>query len=510
LRPGSAYPVTLALGALLTARTYAEVPQFARESEWVEVRSPHLIVITDAGLGPGRATVDKLERYAEALGRLNAGLRANPAVPATVIVFRDQSEFAQYVPPGTEDAVAFFRPGDDRDRLVISASSPGESAASSVFHEFVHYLLAANFPAVPLWLNEGLAMYYSTCRLHPTYAEFGQPDLPPARWMRSHRLISIEMMFAMNTAAAAYRRYNETQFVFYAESYLLTHYLQSTPAVTGHLDAYLLRLRRGARPMPAFHEEFPDSVWQPIATALEGYPDQIEFQALRTVPVGPPPDETERTLTPAEALTSLGELMVTGNPMEDSAAAEHFHAALAVSPSYALATAWLGLIAELAGHTAEAEADYARALATGDTTPAVLDVVARGKLWRMQSESGESASVDSMRMLATAALELYRRALRVDGADIEALGGRGVALYALGDASDSTAVEGLARAVDGRPRREDMAVALAELRALQGRTREAVDLLRHRVVPIVPPSRVESVNRRAVELESGAANDRKP
>jgi len=71
-------------------------------------------------------------------------------------------------------------------------------------------------------------------------------------------------------------------------------------------------------------------------------------------------------------------------------------------------------------------------------------------------------------------------------------------------------VEGLARAVDGRPRREDMAVALAELRALQGRTREAVDLLRHRVVPIVPPSRVESVNRRAVELESGAANDRKP
>jgi hypothetical protein len=383
------------LVAALTSRAQAEVPGFVRNAEWVEVRSEHFRVLTDAGLGVARGTADKLERFADGLGRLNPGLAVTPATMATVIVLRDQSELDPFKPAGAENTDAFCQQGEDGERLVINGSSSNAGGVSPVLHECVHFLLAAHFPAVPLWLDEGLAEYYSTCRFHPETAEFGQPDLPTARWIKGHTPMGIEMMFAMNTETSAYRHDNETQFLFYSEAYLITHYLQSAGgSTTGRFDAYLAGLRRGARPLPAFREIFPDSVWIPIAAAVARYPDEIEFQRVRTVPAGTPAPGAERTLSHAEALTAIGDLELASH--ETTAAGEYYAAALVADPRWAPAMAGSGLVAEDLGHTAEADAAYRRALAAGGTNPVVLDAVARGRVWRIQARERAGAPVDSV------------------------------------------------------------------------------------------------------------------
>jgi tetratricopeptide (TPR) repeat protein len=491
------------LAAASARRVWAEVPGFVRDADWVQVRSAHFRVLTDAGLGVARGTADKLERFADGLGRLNPGLAVTPASMATVIVLRDQSELEPFKPAGAENTDAFCQMGEDGERLVINGSSSSAGGVSPVLHECVHFLLAAHFPAVPLWLDEGLAEYYSTCRFHPATVEFGQPDLPTARWIKGHTPMGIETMFAMNAETSAYRHDNETQFLFYSEAYLITHYLQSAGgSTTGRFDAYLAALRRGARPLPAFHEIFPDSVWAPIAAAVARYPDEIEFQRVRSVSAGTPTPGAERALSHAEALTAFGDLELAS--LETTAAGEYYAAALAADPRWAPAMAGSGLVAEAAERTAEADAAYGGALAADGSNPVVLDGVARGLMWRIRAKERAGAPDDSVVAVARRALALYRRALGADANDLDALGGRGLALFTLQDVSDSVAVDGLARAVDARPRRAELAYALAELRALEGRIPEAVQLLRHRVAAIVPPSQAERMTRRAADLESGA------
>src|SRR6185295_16956219 len=65
-----------------------------------------------------------------------------------------------------------------------------------VFHEYTHLLVRNAVRSVPIWLNEGLAEYYSTFALTSggKAAEIGRPIVPHVRLLRERYLPLSELI----------------------------------------------------------------------------------------------------------------------------------------------------------------------------------------------------------------------------------------------------------------------------------------------------------------------------
>src|SRR5258705_12176303 len=87
----------LLLGSLVaalaaSAPAHATLPEFAKDAEWKSLSTAHFLVVTDAGPGAGADVAGKLERFSQALGQLNPGLRSVSQLPTTVYGFRNQGD----------------------------------------------------------------------------------------------------------------------------------------------------------------------------------------------------------------------------------------------------------------------------------------------------------------------------------------------------------------------------------------------------------------------------------
>lgn len=74
------------------------VSAFVGEPEWVEVRSPHFSVVTDASEKRGREVALRFEQMRIAFGTLLAKARINLPVPLQIVAFRNTRELNNYVP----------------------------------------------------------------------------------------------------------------------------------------------------------------------------------------------------------------------------------------------------------------------------------------------------------------------------------------------------------------------------------------------------------------------------
>src|ERR1700730_5124067 len=71
---------------------------YAGEAEWIEVRSPHFSVVTDAGEKRGRETALKFEQMRAVFGALLTKAKVNLPVPLQIVAFRNTKEFRQFAP----------------------------------------------------------------------------------------------------------------------------------------------------------------------------------------------------------------------------------------------------------------------------------------------------------------------------------------------------------------------------------------------------------------------------
>lgn len=82
----------LVLFFICSASAYADSPQ------WVEVRSPHFSVITDAGEKRGREVVFHFEQMRAVFAELMTKANVNIPVPLQIVAFRNRKEFKQVAP----------------------------------------------------------------------------------------------------------------------------------------------------------------------------------------------------------------------------------------------------------------------------------------------------------------------------------------------------------------------------------------------------------------------------
>jgi tetratricopeptide (TPR) repeat protein len=141
--------------------------------------------------------------------------------PVQVITFRSRAEFAPYA--FRAEGGGYYLHTHKNDYILIGDS--GIRDRSMVAHEFTHMVVTRAGLKLPIWLNEGLADFYSTVELTESQATVGRPPTLYMETMHTSHWMPWETLFAVDAASSAYS-VGENLRLLYSQSWALTHMLE--------------------------------------------------------------------------------------------------------------------------------------------------------------------------------------------------------------------------------------------------------------------------------------------
>lgn len=361
------------LALLFTVHAFAAVPLPPEAEPWTTLTAGEFRIYSNASPNATRAIAVNLLRMREVLGKVTT-LDVRAAKPTYVLVFRNARSFAPYRDAifGQEHAPVngAFVQGRMANFIALDAAAEG-GVARVVYHELTHQLMRNTIPGLPLWVDEGLAEYYSTFSVRDDEVRVGYaiPDHIIAL-RRREPLIPMARFFAMDQQSpelADPRRRTR----FYAQAWALVHYFLSGGAARkARLDAFLDAIRAGrpaaeATPIlgsdyAAMEVEVRSYVRRPSMTFLSHQLDELVV----------PAPEIPRAATRDEVLYALGSMLSSEELLAE---------AVRVNPSHADAHAMLGYTLEARGDRPAALAHFEKAISLG-SRDATMELLYRREL----------------------------------------------------------------------------------------------------------------------------------
>lgn len=284
MKKSSVFKIFTFLLAVLSANIFA----FAGDG-FVVVRTKSFHLVGAASEERIREEAFRLERFREAVRRAFPRINVDaPAVP-TVLIFKDAESFAPFKPFGEDGradklVTGFFQSSDEASFIAFTAQGDGRKTSGTSYHEYFHFLIKNNFQttALPVWLNEGLAEYFQTFRMkNDREAIFGEEHENHWRFLRKYKLLPLEKLFAVEYESLS-KMDAETKSLFYAQSWLLVHYLMRTggDAMIDRAKKFIALNAAGKTPDAAFAEAFKSSVAE-TGRELENYAANKSFKSNR-------------------------------------------------------------------------------------------------------------------------------------------------------------------------------------------------------------------------------------
>jgi Tfp pilus assembly protein PilF len=230
---------------------------------WVEVRSPHFVVLTDSNEKDARKLAGQFERMRTLFHTVLPTGGGDAGLPITVLAFKDRKGFQSVIPAayqqkGALQLAGYFLRTPDRNYILLRLDTEGEHPYSTVYHEYTHFVLR-KAEWLPLWLNEGLAEFYQNTDIDAKRASFGQPSADDILYLRQTRLLPLTTLFSVDHDSPYYHEEQKGS-VFYAESWALTHYLQISDSdnKTHRINDYARFLASGENSVTAAQHAFGD------------------------------------------------------------------------------------------------------------------------------------------------------------------------------------------------------------------------------------------------------------
>jgi Protein of unknown function (DUF1570) len=432
----------------LVAACLLLLPTPAGAAEWVRVETPNFIVYGEPGERRVREVAEEFERFREALARVIPGAATPAAVPTVVVVFRSARSFEPYRPRFNGKPVklgGYFFSSEDMNIVALADGDRSESLRT-IFHEYVHLVIGNISPAMPVWLNEGLAEYYSTFQVEADgkRALIGRVIPSHLQLLNERRPLSIPELLAVEQTSSDYNE-GERQTLFYAQSWALVHMLASGTTNSGSLLSQYARLVSNGTPsLDAWRQTFGE---RNVIRELERYVGQevmkgVLFRFSQSIPQV---KSYSTKVSEGDAQAVLGDLLRRVAPRQETA--DRFEAAMAMRPPSARARALYALLMLDVD-----EPDRARALlleAAQDTTDWLVQYHVATGLTRMAStaDAPDPIAIETARR----AIERVRDA-RPDLGNVHAFTAR---LDAAEDADMPHALEAIRRARALSPGRED-------------------------------------------------------
>ena len=206
------------------------LPVLASASEqWTEVRSPHFTVITDAGEKRGREVALRFEQMRQVFGTLVLHGEVKMSRPVQILGFKSTKGLREVAPiyKGKPVEVAgLYQKGQSQDYIALDLSTEGDYKWHTVFHEYAHLLLNSNTVEWPAWFDEGFAELFSTIDLSGKNALIGRAPEYAVQMIVGNPLVPVAQLFAVQHDSATYNESGDHRNMFYAESWLIVHYIE--------------------------------------------------------------------------------------------------------------------------------------------------------------------------------------------------------------------------------------------------------------------------------------------
>lgn len=216
------------------------LPGVHAQAHWTYAAGEYFEVYTTGGDNVARRAIATFGRVHDLFERVLQGPPINGS-RTRLIVFSNRKEFEPYA---SNAAVrAFYQSGPDTDFIVLPSLSGDFLPA--VMHEYTHLVLRRAGSRYPLWLNDGLAEYFSTLTQQGVKLQIGLA--PPERLQALSfgvRLMPLERLFAVTRDSAEYNTPSHAG-LFYAESWALTHMLVTDERYRDRSGILLARLATG-------------------------------------------------------------------------------------------------------------------------------------------------------------------------------------------------------------------------------------------------------------------------
>ena len=339
---------------------------------WSEYRSAHFTLFSCASEARTREVVAGLETLREVLRKMSADqMLVNAPIPTYVYVFPDEKSFAPY--RGGRNIAGFFQRRFDANYVAVQVDDA--RSLGIVYHEYLHYFVERNIPALPLWLNEGLAEFYRTMERTKNGVDLGVPPPEHLELLRS-RLFPLDALAQVTHTSPDYNEQGR-QGLFYATSWAVADYLLTGdgPRRRGQFTGYLQSLAAGTPPERAFAAAFggpPGRLEEGLRAHLRRVIDTgvYHYWRVRFDDLNVDEKATARPMTRDELLARAGLLLA--DPTASGGAEqveEHFRAALALNPRCAPALLGEGLLRMKPQPTAEAREFFRRAVEADPEQP---------------------------------------------------------------------------------------------------------------------------------------------
>ncbi|HEX7418330.1 MAG TPA: DUF1570 domain-containing protein [Thermoanaerobaculia bacterium] len=231
------------------ATAHAQLAVPAPKQQWVRARSAHFLTISSAGARRTRDVVDGLEMVAAALRQLDPHLASESDLTRLILFARTRDGLPYFdliigrpAAPG-----AFVTNPEGVGTMLVDASRT--DADRTVFHELVHNLLANSGTKLPLWLEEGMADYFSTAIVLKGAVRIGGRINERYLAMRNQPMIPIQRLFAVQPGSDI-----GASGFFYAESWSVVDWMMR--ANTAAFYRFLDDIDHGADSSEALRREY--------------------------------------------------------------------------------------------------------------------------------------------------------------------------------------------------------------------------------------------------------------
>lgn len=164
----------------------------------------------------------------------------------------------QKVMPGLK-ADGFYTAGVGEIFAVATLEGDEDRTRRVLFHEYTHHFMMQYAPAAyPSWLVEGYAEYFETVRFKPDTVELGVTN-PSVAFLRGQAWIPFDQILGRRARVGGDRQYDVQ--AFYAQSWLLTHYMMLDPQRFARLARYTQAVAAGGDPVALA----PEAVGVPLS-----------------------------------------------------------------------------------------------------------------------------------------------------------------------------------------------------------------------------------------------------
>jgi tetratricopeptide (TPR) repeat protein len=380
---------------LAAGRAFGQADDTLIEQQpWFVVHTTHFNIYSCGNARDTYRLAGQLEQFCRAYSVL-AGADAVASPPIVVLAFPDHDSMKPFLPlyngqPG--NIAGFFTRGSDENLIVLSLPSADSPDMDVIFHEYAHLLFRRNDEAWPLWLKEGMAEIYSTFKPIGNHVEIARPIDRHLDTLANEDLMPLDELFSVGRTSA---QYNEAtrQGMFYAESWLLTHYLMAgdNAILRERFARFTPLLKQGQSPEQAFTNALGVSLGA-MQAELKRYAKAARYSAIvlkLNGTVEGPVTVSSAPVTPVEILYRFGDEQLHIGRLDS--AESWFKQAQKLAPASPLPYEGLAELAQEQENNTEALSDLEQAMKLGSISYVAHYLYAEEK-YHQTSHGGEMYS----------------------------------------------------------------------------------------------------------------------